>query len=165
MPFSSPLFWGNMFYITNTQSCCDLVELSWHQWHPGVTLSVCNYCVCPCLMCQYIRDSQIFTPLLVSVYFPSPRPNPLHQNHNLQSPVGPHMLIVFRYPDVLGSILKSYAAWELQAVLWWDCNNFSTLPAKRPGLVQFALVQSAHPCRFFSISVSLSAQLDPDAFL
>lgn len=59
-----------------------------YQWHPGVTLSVCNYCVCPCLMCQYIRDSQIFTPLLVSVYFTIPTPNPFHQTHNHSEPSG-----------------------------------------------------------------------------
>lgn len=130
MPFSSLLFLGNMLYFTNIQSCCDLVKLSWHQWHPGVF--VCNYCVCPCLMCQYIRDSQIFTPLLVSVYFTSPTPNPLHQNHNRQSPLWPNMLIVLRYPAVLGSILQRYGAWELRAVLWRDCNNISTLPAYCP---------------------------------
>lgn len=146
MPFSSPLFRGNMSYFTNIQSPCDLVELSWYQWHPGVTLSVCNYCVCPCLMCQYIRDSQIFTPLLVSVYFTSPIPNPLRQNHDRQSPLGPNMLIVFGYPAVLGSILKSYAAWELQAVHWWDCSDFSTMPAKFPWSLQFVLVRSTLPC-------------------
>lgn len=55
--------------------------------------AVCNYCVCPCLMCQYIRDSQIFTLLLVSLCFTSPIPNPLYQNHNHQSPLGPNTLI------------------------------------------------------------------------
>lgn len=55
--------------------------------------AVCNYCVCPCLMCQYIRDSQIFTLLLVSLCFTSPTPNPLYQNYNHQSPPGPNTLI------------------------------------------------------------------------
>lgn len=55
--------------------------------------AVCNYCVCPCLMCQYIRDSQILTLLLVSVCFTSPTPNPLYQNHDHQSPLGPNTLI------------------------------------------------------------------------
>lgn len=148
---------GKMLCFTDIQPCRDLVKLSWYQWHPGVTLSVCNYCVCPRLMCQYIRDSQIFTPLIVSVSFTSPTPNPLRQNHNRQSPLGQNMLIVFRYQAVLGVTLKSNAAWERQAVLRWDCNNFSNLPAKYPRLVQFDLIPSTHLCRCFSICVSLSA--------
>lgn len=145
---------GNTLYSTKVRSCHDSVKLSWYQWHPSVTLSVCNYRVCPCLMCQYIRDSQIFTPLLVSVYFTSPTPNPLHQNHNSQSHLGQNMLIVFTYPTVLGSVHKSYGC--TMQIFGETAHHFPTFPPQCLQQVQFVLVQST-PCRCSSISVSLSA--------
>lgn len=133
-------------------SSCDLVELSWYQWHPGVTLSVCNYCVCPRLMCQYIRDSQIFTPLIVSVSFTSPTPNPSPPTKitTIREPLGPNMLVVFRDPAALGAMQLGSAKQFFGEAAITDSN----LPANYPQPVRFALVQSAHLCWCFSICVT-----------